>query len=131
MTLVAADLLLPSGEIDGALFYPALSSGEVSTRIGAYITQGYALAVSVSDAAVRAFVYYRAWSDVVNMLTLTPASVSLAGEVSSSRLQSQINEWIAQRNAWRTLYISLLPVDPNAVKPIIPGTQAVPLRTTF
>jgi hypothetical protein len=131
MTLVAADLLVPNGRVDGPRFYPDLVDADINTRLTAYIAQGYTLATGVSDDAVRAYVYYLVWSDVVNMLTLDPASVSLGGEVSNSRLQTQIDEWIAQRNAWRTQYLALLPVDPTAPTLIVPGTQAVRIIPSF
>jgi hypothetical protein len=51
--------------------------------------------------------------------------------VSNSRLQTQIDEWIAQRNAWRTQYLALLPVDPTAPTLIVPGTQAVRIIPSF
>jgi hypothetical protein len=134
MTLVADDLLTPDGEIDGALFFPTLSSGELAIRLSSYLTQGYTLAPSASsgvqDHIARLYAYYRAWSDVVNMLTLTPASVSLAGEVASSRLQTQIDAWIAKRDSWQAQYLELIPLASNVS--IVPsGTMNVPVRTSF
>ena len=137
MTLTATDVLTPLGEIDGALFFPALSSGQVTTRVTSYLTSGYAKATALAvpdaataDAIARTFTYYRAWSDVVNRLTLAPASASLAGEVSTSYLQTQINAWITARDAWRLEYQALLPV--TATSGIAPtGTRAVPIDFRF
>jgi len=135
--LIATDVLTPLGEIDGALFYPSLSSGQVTTRVTSYLTSGYAKATALlvtdaatQDAIARTFTYYRAWSDVVNRLTLSPASASLAGEVSTSYLQTQINSWITARDAWRLEYQSLLPI--TATSGVAPsGTRAIPIDFRF
>jgi hypothetical protein len=132
MTLVAADLLSPSGEIDGALFYPQLSSGGVSAKLGLYITAAASFAdgAGVSDPALvdelsRAWIYYRAWNDVVQRLTLTPATASLGGEVSTSFLQTQINEWIKGRDMWRAAYLALIPLPPGSTVEQAGLSQAV------
>lgn len=123
MTIVAADLILPSGEIDGGLFYPALDSGALATRLGAYITQGYAQGTelqvlpALADWYARVYGYYRAWSDVVNRLTLTPASAALEGEGSRTFLQTQINSWIQQRDAWKAQLAQLVPQTSTATTP--------------
>lgn len=137
MTLVAADVLAPAGEIDGALFYPALSSGDLTTRLTAYLTQGYARATelavdsTVQDWYARVYVYYRGWSDVVNRLTLTPASTSLAGEVSASFLQTQINQWILARDAWKSQLDQLTPIDPSSTAQRPSGVRAIPNEYRF
>lgn len=116
--LSSADLLTPAGEIDGAQFYPSLSSLDVSALIDAYATQGYAKATEAgisdsgtADKIARKFAYYRAWSDVVNRLTLSPASASLAGDVSTSYLQTQIDEWITKRDSWLADFQALIPTE--------------------
>jgi GH15 family glucan-1,4-alpha-glucosidase len=136
--LTSSDLLTPDGEIDGALFYPSLSSPDVSARVDAYLVQGYAKATAatvtdanLADRIARAFAYYRAWSDVVNRLTLSPASASLAGEVSTSFLQTQINEWILARDAWKAEYLALLPVDPDTEVARRGVSQAVRTEVRF
>lgn len=114
--LAAADVLSPAGEIDGPLFYPALSSGDITIRLDAYLTQGYARATDAAiddparaDAVAQTYAYYRAWSDVVNRLTMMPASSALEGEGSISMLQSQIEEWIRRRNDLKAELDGLLP----------------------
>lgn len=134
--LVAADLLSPNGEIDGALFYPAMLSGDITTRINAYITQGYAKATAaaiddpaIADKIARIFGYYRAWSDVVNRLTLSPAQSTLEGEGSISMLQSQIEAWIRRRDSLEAQLVALLPEEARTVT--TPGTVSIPTRIRF
>ncbi|MEO7102868.1 MAG: hypothetical protein ABI119_05980 [Gemmatimonadaceae bacterium] len=122
MALVAADLASPAGEVETTLFYPGTLDAAVTARLNAYLTQGYALGTALTDTVAqddlaRNYAYYRAWSDVVNRITLQPASTSLAGEVSISRLQSQINTWIVARDAWRQAYLALLPDSSTVATP--------------
>ncbi len=134
MTVIAADLLLPSGEIDGVLFYPALDSGAITTRLTAYIAEGGAqgallnVVPAMLDWYTKVYSYYRAWSDVVNRLTLTPASASLEGEGSRSFLQTQINSWIVARNAWQSQLAQLVPISTA----LAPGVQqSIPNKYVF
>lgn len=135
--LVAADLLSPDGEIDGVLFYPSSGSSAITSRLDAYLTQGYtrATAAEITDATTsddfaRAFAYWRAWSDVVQRITLAPASTSLAGDISVTRLQSQIAEWVSRRDYWEQQFLALLP-DPNRTAATRGVTQSIPNSYRF
>lgn len=136
MTLVAADVLIPVGEIDGALFYPKLSGTDVTARVTSYLTTGYGKATTAAvedpatqDEIARTYAYWRAWSDVVNWLTLSPASTSLAGDVSVSYLQTQINQWIVARDGWYVAYLGLIPVAADV--PLTGASGAVPTHFIF
>lgn len=137
MTLVAADLLNPAGEIDAELFYPGIASGDVTTKLNAYLTQGYTRAAALmvlstdTDEFARLYSYYRSFSDVVNRLTLTPASSSIGGDVSMSFLQTQINSWIAKANGWQTQYLALIPLDPNSTAAAPGVSQSIAAEFTF
>lgn len=136
MALASTDLLKPNGEINGLLFYPTLSPSDVSALIASYLTQGYAAATAAGvtdagelDLAARRWVYYLAWSDVVDRITLTPASTSLAGEVSTTMLQTQIDQWIAKRDYWLAQYGAVIPVPTQ--KPTGPVSVALPTRVCW
>lgn len=142
--LAASDLLVPLGMIDGALFYPSLSSGDVTARLNAYLTAGYAVATAgytlaaltptqeQLDAIARDYTYYRAWNEVVMRMTAAPASAALEGEGSSGFLQTQYNEWILARDAWKASYISLIPPAAGTSTPVTAGvTTSVPNTFVF
>lgn len=137
MAIVAADVQVPTGEIDGALFYPSTAAPDISTRLSAYIAQGYSKATlagiedtDAQDNIARIYTYYRAWSDVVNRLTMTPASSQLEGEGSVTMLQTQIEQWILARDRYADDLAVLLP-DDNKSKAQPQRTQSVPTRFCF
>lgn len=144
MSLTHVDVLVPTGEIEGVVFYPQLLSVDVNTRLDAYLANGYALASSgytlaqitptqlQLDEIARAYTYFRALNDVVIRMTSSPASASLGGEVSTSFLQTQINEWITQRDNAKTAYIGLIPPAFGLSTAATPGvSQSIPTEFTF
>lgn len=64
MPIVLADVKSPAGDIDGAVWFPALTSGEVDTLLTGFITDAYT--VTDDDEAAEQWVYHRAATAVAD-----------------------------------------------------------------
>jgi hypothetical protein len=102
VAITSADVLSPAGDIDGAVWFPSLSSGAVTTLVGGYITDAYTK--TTEDDAAELWVYYRAASAVADRLTSGPASVTrnldAQGSKTSQTIQAQIDYWVAKAAAY-------------------------------
>lgn len=102
MAIVAADVLSPAGEIKGAIWFPSLSSGEVTTLVNGFITDAYTH--TDDDEAAELWVYYRAATDVADEMTRNAASKTVNLDAQGSRttqtLKDQIDYWVQKAAAY-------------------------------
>lgn len=130
--LEPTQLIAPEGEIEPAMF-PGDSPTALADRVQAYITAGTdkatadGVAAGDLDAAARAWAYYRAFRAVFVRLSASPSSVSLANQGGSSRTTSQISEFAALAEGWRTDYLALVPEAP----PPRTVPQSAPVKNRF
>jgi hypothetical protein len=100
--IVIADVKSPAGDVNGAVWFPALASGDVDTLLTGYIADAYTK--TDDDAAAEQWVYYRAATAVADRLTSAPASNTKAlvdqGSKSVTTIQAQIDYWIAKAAAY-------------------------------
>lgn len=108
MTVIATDLIDPSGSIDLAMF-PGKTEAEVQAILDAYIARAEAIvdarAIDSSDQprydiAVTTYVYYLAADTVYRRLSLNAASLTFADDGSRTRNQGQIDMWGARAAAY-------------------------------
>lgn len=108
MAITATDVKSPAGDVDGSVWFPALSSGAVDTLLGGYITDAYTK--TDDDDAAELWVYYRAATAVADRVASEAASKTLSlvdqGSKSSSMLQSQIQYWIDKAAAYLAAFES-------------------------
>lgn len=102
MAIVAADLVSPVGDVDGAVWFPVLTSGEVLTLLTGYITDAYTR--TDDDDAARQWSYYRAASSVADRLATTATSKTLTlvdqGSKSETVSAGQFAYWAAKAAAY-------------------------------
>lgn len=88
----------PAGDVDGSVWFPALSSGDVDTLLTGYITDAYTQ--TDDDDAAELWVYYRAATAVADRMTSTPASATKSlvdqGSKATTTIQAQIDYWVAK-----------------------------------
>lgn len=110
MAVVLADVKSPAGDVNGAVWFPALSSGEVDTLLNGFITD----AVGKTDDAdaQEQWVYYRAATEVADRMTVDPASKTLAladqGSKSTTTLEAQIQYWVQKAAAYLAAFEELV-----------------------
>jgi len=85
MALTTIDLIYPQGELTDKMF----PLGYLQQNVSQWLTEKS----GQSDAAVRYWVYYRAYRTVANMLASEPASQNSFGEVSRTYSGSQIKHF--------------------------------------
>lgn len=66
MPITLADVKSPAGDVDGAVWFPGESSGDVDTRLTGYIADAYTK--TDDDDAAEQWVYYRAATAVADRL---------------------------------------------------------------
>jgi len=98
MTLTAAQFLSPLGDIEADTMFAGEDESVVRTRIETYIAEGAlkvtALDPLVQDAAVNAWVYYRAYKAVFISLSATPSSNAMADQGSTLYTSAQIANFL-------------------------------------
>jgi hypothetical protein len=99
VTLVAADLKTPKGELETFMF----PDGSLDTRITAYLEEAEDkvadLDSGLQDDAARAWVYYRAYKAVCARLGGTPSQVTLdSGKTEFRYSGEQLKEFQKQRD---------------------------------
>ena len=108
MAIVAADVLSPTGQVNGSVWFPALSSGEVTTLLTGFITDAYTR--TDDDDAAALWVYYRAATAVADRMTSSPASTTKAlvdqGSRTTTTLKDQINYWVQKAAAYLAAFES-------------------------
>lgn len=113
MPITAADVLSPVGDVDGAIWFPALSSPDVSALLTGYITDG---AARTDDEDAQAlWVYYRAATAVADRLAGVASSKSLALEGQGSKSETvsagQFGYWAAKAAAYLAAFNALVGED--------------------
>src|SRR5574337_832347 len=133
MAVTAADLLAPAGRLDPAVLWPTESLADVQSRIAAYLTDAVLRTASFAaadiDAAVTAWVYYRAYDAVYQRIISTPASATLAEQGSYAILPGQLAAIATERDSWRATFDALAPS--SAVVRIGPQSAAAITRPTW
>lgn len=98
MALQSLDLITPRGELNPDELWPGLAPESVDEKLKEFRLEGYLKAASLSaveadqDAAVKQWVYYRAYSEVYRRLLVGPSTAQLADEGSRSYTSLQIQE---------------------------------------
>lgn len=113
MALAAADLLSPLGDVDGAVWFPSLLSGAVSTLLTGYIADAVARTDVV--AAQPLWAYYRAATAVADRMASEAASKTIAlvnqGSKSTTTLEAQIQYWIDKAAGYLAAFNAATVVD--------------------
>lgn len=109
MAVTTADVLEPIGDLALELF-PGRDPSVVETMLAAYVADGAArvatlvLSEAEKDRAVIAWVYARAYRNVVARLSRTPASFTLTGEGSTTITGEQIRTFKELAERWERDY---------------------------
>lgn len=106
MAIVLADVKSPAGDVNGAVWYPTLTSGEVDTLLTGFIADAYEH--TDDDDAAEQWVYYRAATDVADRLGTAASSKTLTfvdqGSKSESFGAGQWQYWAAKAAAYLTAF---------------------------
>lgn len=120
MPITAADLTSPVGDVDGAVWFPSLSGGQLTTLLTGYIADAYSR--TANDRAAAQWSYYRAATAVADRITGEAASktVSLVdqGSKSTSLLGSQIQYWIDKAARYLAEFQELIAVVATTTDPL-------------
>jgi hypothetical protein len=127
--LKGADLIAPTGKVEGSSMFPDDSSTALVTRMQAYLDEGYRRAQSVDDVsdkddAARHWAYHRAFEAVFLRLASSPSSVTVQGDGSASYTASQIDHFRNLSQDELALHLELIPADAGGV------TNTAPITTT-
>ena len=102
MAVELADVKSPAGDVNGGVWFPSLTSGEVDTLLTGFIPDSESK--SDDEDAQELWVYYRAATEVADRLTSSPASVTRNLEAQGSKtqqtIQAQIDYWVAKAAAY-------------------------------
>ena len=115
-----ADLIAPTGKIEGASMFPGASSTDLAKRLQSYLDEGAKKAESITnaDAAIQAatreeaavhWAYYRAYEAIFLRMNASPSSWSVQGDGTASFTATQIANF---ENLMRTefdAYLELIP----------------------
>jgi hypothetical protein len=116
MPITPADLLQPAGELEAADF-PMLDADGLTTRLQAYIDDGYArvapldLTDDEKDRAVRAYSYGRSYRSILSRLSRNPATVTLEGEGQRVYLSEQLRTFKENAVRWEQDYDAITASD--------------------
>lgn len=117
LTVVAATLLSPTGELDPALF-PMETAQALTDRLDGYLAAGYAAGQAagvVDDARLNrmatAYAYWKAYAAVVARILANPTTGNLNDGGSYAYSSEQLRQLVAERDRWRAEYETELPVD--------------------
>ena len=134
MAVTPAELLSPTGEIEGAALWPGENDAAVSARLAGYIADGVDKAARVTDpgdndAAVKAWAYHRAYQAVFVALSRIPSTVALNDQGSASMLVTQIQNFKDLADDKLTEFNGLLPAGEGTATTVAPASVSAP--TTF
>ena len=85
MPISVTDVKSPAGDVDGSVWFPALSGGAVDTLLTGYIADAYTK--TSDDEAAEQWVYYRAATAVADRLGMsasTSTTLSIVDEGSKT-----------------------------------------------
>lgn len=89
MSLLATDLIEPTGRLQAALF----PDGDIVTKVTAWLAVAYTklsgVTAGLGDAAAEAYTYHLAYSHVADRLAAEPNSVSVDSAANVSRAIGQ------------------------------------------
>ena len=110
MALTLSDVKSPAGDIDGAVWFPALSSGAVDTLLTGYIAD--AESRTDDEDAQEQWVYYRAATAVADRLGGVGSSRTLTlvdqGSKTETVSPGQWQYWAAKAQAYLAAYEDLI-----------------------
>ena len=118
MSVTAADLLSPSGDLVPSLF-PSDSTGALTSRLTAYLAEGETKASGISDLADRDratlhWGYYRAYKAVHVRMSGDPLTSGLAsGLLTAGYSAAQIANFAALRDEHLDAFTAIVPTDPD------------------
>lgn len=141
MPLTAANVIEPAGRIAPDLLGDTTIT---TTWVGAYLTQGYALADAAAvppagterDDAARQYAYHRAWLAKYDQENDKAASVHVAGagDVSRSKLAAQIAAWKALADEALDAFVAIVPPEAPASalpEPLPPSSRVTSALTAW
>lgn len=109
MPITASEVKSPTGEVDGTVWFPSLSSGAVDTLLAGYITDAYTR--TDDDDAATQWVYYRAASAVADRLAGVASSRAMALEGQGSKSETvsagQFKYWADKAAAYLAAFNAL------------------------
>ena len=113
MALSASDVQSPTGDIDGAIWFPSVVGGALTTLLNGYITD--AADRTDDESAQRLWVYYRAASAVADRLATTASSKTMAlvdqGSKSESFSAGQFKYWADKAAAYLAAFEAAIEED--------------------
>ena len=105
MPVVAADFLIPDGELQPAWFEGQDLTAWLTAWIAAATLTVPAEATSEqADAIVTAYGYWRAYRAKCGEMAGTPNSVALAGELSATTSDGRMNKFCEWAEQWKAAY---------------------------
>lgn len=126
MAVTPPDLLEPTGDLTPELF-PTLDGAGITALLTAYIADGTARVAALplseleKDRAVTAWAYSRAYRNIGQRLSNTPASFALEGEGSRTMLGEQLRTFKDSARRWEE--------DFDAVTATAPTPEEIPTAT--
>ena len=126
MALQADDFISPKGILEPGLF-PAKTAAQsraiLLERVEAYILQGNEVLQSVApagfDNAMRAYVNYRTFEAVLQLMRRNPTQTTLdGGNKSLTFTAQQIKDTERERDRWERTYLDFIPDVPGADNPV-------------
>lgn len=129
MPVLPENVRSPEGHIVDAMF-PGIDTDDIDTRIQVWITQAetqlasldLGLEASEEDAAVRAWVYYRAFSARAVELASMPSSISIPNEESTTRTADQRALFERLADEWLDSYQGIVVVEYEDSGSVVPPT---------
>lgn len=113
MAIAASDVQSPTGDIDGAIWFPSVVGGTLTTLLNGYITDAYTR--TDDDDAAKLWVYYRAASAVADRLATTATSKSLTlvdqGSKTESISAGQFKYWADKAAAYLAAFEAAIEED--------------------
>jgi hypothetical protein len=105
MAVVAADFLIPTGELQPAWFEGQdLTSWLTAWIAAATLTVPAEATPEQADAIVSAYGYWRAYRAKCGEMAGTPNSVALAGELSATTSDGRMNKFCEWAEQWKAAY---------------------------
>lgn len=125
MPVVAADFLIPDGELQPAWFEGQdLTAWLTAWIAAATLTVPAEATPEQADAIVLAFGHWRAYRAKCGEMAGTPNSVALAGELSATTSDEHMNKFCQWAEQWKLAYEEALG---NAGGPVVVQATRTPL----
>ncbi len=135
MAVVAADFLIPTGELQPTWFEGQdLTSWLTAWVAAATLTVPAEATTEQADTIVTAYGYWRAYRAKCGEMAGTPNSVALAGELSATTSDGRMNKFCEWAEQWRAVYEGAIeeaggPVAVEVTRTPLGG--AMPVRYVF